>query len=190
MPKQELDSPLNTPHMPPRDILSVSTKAVQKILTKLTLIGLAKEWSPLDIDENSVFYSRAIDSGLYHEIFERVQEYILSDGKELQLSSQENENYFIGGLMLFDKAIKAAPSLLAPNNILLAYCACLGLFWKANSDFPLSNRDLSEVFGLSLEKFNAMEIAMLFEVLNGKAAILANNFDDYKVRLVRRTASL
>jgi hypothetical protein len=92
--------------------------------------------------------------------------------------------------MLFDNAIKAAPSLLAPNNILLVYCACLNLFWKANSDFPLSNRDLSEVFGLSLEKFNAMEIAMLFEVLNGKTAILAKNFDDYKVRLVKKTAAL
>jgi hypothetical protein len=46
------------------------------------------------------------------------------------------------------------------------------------------------VFGLSLEKFNAMEIAMLFEVLNGKTAILAKNFDDYKVRLVKKTAAL
>jgi hypothetical protein len=65
MPKQELDSPAIKPSVLPRDILSTSTKAVQKILSKLTQIQSAKEWSASEIDENSVFYSRSIDSTLY-----------------------------------------------------------------------------------------------------------------------------
>jgi len=190
MPQQEYDSPQQALSNRTTDTLSTSTKAVQKILAKLTQIQLERKWLPSDIDENSVFYSRSIDSTLYQPIFERVNEWILNNENLGSQSRHENENYFIGGLMLFDNAIKAAPSLLAPNHILLVYCACLNLFWKANTDFSLTNKDLSEVFGLSLEKFNEMEIEMLFGVLNGKAAILGKNFEAYKVRLLKKVAAL
>ena len=122
---QEYDSPTTTPtEKAAAPISQLTNKSVQNCLQKLIQIQSKKNWEISQYDENSIFYSEFAFETDYDTLFTRINEYVLNNEFIVCENLQENENYFIGGLMLFDEAIRAESCLLAPNYIAKVYCAC------------------------------------------------------------------
>lgn len=111
---------------PDLDTLTIDCviKCVEALVEKLT----PRIQNFKQTDTSKIFDSQRILFLDYHRLFQRIHNLLLQNHEESRPTPEDNtfahQDYFVGGLMLFDNALKLDPDLVFPNCIPKVYLAC------------------------------------------------------------------